>query len=262
LAADDTTKGFANWNAVTTYSVDDIVRAANGVLYIAIVGSNQNNEPTASATEWSQVQLLRTYNANETYVIGNVVVDSVGDVYRSLTNGNVGNTPSSSPTDWTSIVAGAFAGTVTVGGTLGVTGVATFTSIIAVNGAASTFTNDNQYIQLLRDATGAFGYLGTALNTTGGSATDFGIRAEGQLILGAGGGGADVTISTTGVVTFVSYIKTQSVAVAGLIAAGTAGASARSFVTDANATTFASIVAGGGANGVPVYSDGTNWRIG
>lgn len=36
----------------------------------------------------------------------------------------------------------------------------------------------------------------------------------------------------------------------------------RTFVTDANATTFASIVAGGGANYVPVYSDGTNWRIG
>lgn len=42
----------------------------------------------------------------------------------------------------------------------------------------------------------------------------------------------------------------------------TAGAGARAFVTDANATTFASIVSGSGANGVPVYSDGTNWRIG
>lgn len=39
-------------------------------------------------------------------------------------------------------------------------------------------------------------------------------------------------------------------------------AGARAFVSDANATTFASVVAGGGANGVPVYSDGTNWRIG
>lgn len=36
----------------------------------------------------------------------------------------------------------------------------------------------------------------------------------------------------------------------------------RVFVTDANATTFASIVAGGGANIVPAYSDGANWRIG
>ncbi len=52
---------------------------------------------------------------------------------------------------------------------------------------------------------------------------------------------------------------------AGLLAvltASAAGAGARSFVTDANATTFASVVAGGGSNGVPVYSDGTDWRIG
>ena len=34
------------------------------------------------------------------------------------------------------------------------------------------------------------------------------------------------------------------------------------FVTDATVTTFASVVAGGGVNLVPVYSDGTNWRIG
>lgn len=57
-------------------------------------------------------------------------------------------------------------------------------------------------------------------------------------------------------------VRTHGVTVAGLPAAATAGAGARAFVTDANATTFASIVAGGGANGVPVYSDGTNWRIG
>lgn len=36
----------------------------------------------------------------------------------------------------------------------------------------------------------------------------------------------------------------------------------RAFVTDANATTFNSTVAGGGANKVPVWSDGATWRIG
>lgn len=36
----------------------------------------------------------------------------------------------------------------------------------------------------------------------------------------------------------------------------------RTFVTDANALTFGSIVAGGGTNIVPVYSNGTNWVIG
>lgn len=45
-----------------------------------------------------------------------------------------------------------------------------------------------------------------------------------------------------------------------LPAASTPGQTA--YVIDANATTFASVVATGGSNFVPVYSDGTNWRIG
>src|ERR1035437_1831420 len=36
----------------------------------------------------------------------------------------------------------------------------------------------------------------------------------------------------------------------------------RQLVTDATATTFNSTVAGGGANIVPVFSDGANWKIG
>ena len=59
-----------------------------------------------------------------------------------------------------------------------------------------------------------------------------------------------------------SYVKTTPVTVTNLPSASSVGAGSRAFVTDANATTFASIVAGSGSNGVPVYSDGTNWRIG
>jgi hypothetical protein len=55
---------------------------------------------------------------------------------------------------------------------------------------------------------------------------------------------------------------TTNYTVATLPSAATSGAGARAFVSDANATTFASTVAGGGANPVPVYSDGTNWKIG
>jgi len=58
------------------------------------------------------------------------------------------------------------------------------------------------------------------------------------------------------------WINNGTQTVAALVAAGTAGAGARAVVTDANATTFHAIVAGGGANVVPVFSDGTNWRIG
>jgi len=50
--------------------------------------------------------------------------------------------------------------------------------------------------------------------------------------------------------------------VATLPSAATSATGARAFVSDATVTTFASTVAGGGANKVPVYSDGTNWRIG
>ena len=47
-----------------------------------------------------------------------------------------------------------------------------------------------------------------------------------------------------------------------LPSASASGTGYRAFVTDATVTTFASTVAGGGANKVPVYSDGTNWKIG
>jgi hypothetical protein len=60
-----------------------------------------------------------------------------------------------------------------------------------------------------------------------------------------------------------TYIPTPTVyTVATLPSAATAGVGARSFVSDATLAVFASTGAGGGANKVPVYSDGTNWKIG
>jgi len=50
--------------------------------------------------------------------------------------------------------------------------------------------------------------------------------------------------------------------VATLPSAVTSGKGARSFVTDASAPTFGSTVAGAGAVATPVYSDGTNWKVG
>ena len=50
--------------------------------------------------------------------------------------------------------------------------------------------------------------------------------------------------------------------VATLPSAVTSGKGARSFVTDAVLPTFGSTVAAGGAVATPVYSDGTNWKVG
>jgi len=50
--------------------------------------------------------------------------------------------------------------------------------------------------------------------------------------------------------------------VATLPSAVTSGKGARSFVTDALAPVFGSTVVTGGAVATPVYSDGTNWKVG
>lgn len=57
-------------------------------------------------------------------------------------------------------------------------------------------------------------------------------------------------------------IQHATTTVAALIAAATAGAGARSIVSDALAPVFGTAVTGGGAVVVPVYSDGTSWIVG
>lgn len=78
----------------------------------------------------------------------------------------------------------------------------------------------------------------------------------------AGGTGAIRNIAFTGgTVTFpaAAIIETTSL-VSGLPTAGTVGR--RAVVTDATVFTFGTVVIGGGTDTVPVYDDGTNWRIG
>ena len=72
---------------------------------------------------------------------------------------------------------------------------------------------------------------------------------------------ANVLVVTDGS-TGTGYVKQVPVLVSELPAAATVGAGTRGFVSDATSTTFAADPVGGGANTVPVYSDGTNWLIG
>ena len=50
--------------------------------------------------------------------------------------------------------------------------------------------------------------------------------------------------------------------VATLPSASTSGVGSRAFVTNALAPAFGATVVGGGTVAVPVYSDGTNWKVG
>jgi len=69
-------------------------------------------------------------------------------------------------------------------------------------------------------------------------------------------------ISATSGNVWAKYVRTTPSTVTGLGYANVAGAGARAFVTDANTITFNSVVSGGAGNNMPVFSDGTNWRIG
>jgi hypothetical protein len=55
---------------------------------------------------------------------------------------------------------------------------------------------------------------------------------------------------------------TTNFLVADLPSAAESGSGTRAFVSDATGPTFGSVVVGGGAVKTPVYSDGTNWRVG
>lgn len=68
-------------------------------------------------------------------------------------------------------------------------------------------------------------------------------------------------LAVTGASTASTYIKPGSYIASGLPSAATAGGGAMAYVTDANATTRLSVVAGGGSNKVMVFSDGINWLI-
>jgi hypothetical protein len=118
----------------------------------------------------------------------------------------------------------------------------------------------------------AIGYaVGTSI-TTGSNNTILGqsiagsSALSGAVLIGTGDGTVRIDYNNTvssgvgllGAVVLVGNGGTVS----GLPAASSALKGARTWVTDATATTFYSTVAGGGSNVVPVFCNGTNWVIG
>jgi hypothetical protein len=98
------------------------------------------------------------------------------------------------------------------------------------------------------------------------------VTASDQVPLWSSSQGDSRKFSLTTLVTFlstafsslraVSYIATNATTVANLPTAASAGAGARAFVTDANSTSFNASLVGGGSNAVPVFSDGSAWKVG
>jgi hypothetical protein len=153
--------------------------------------------------------------------------------------------------------------------------------LYAPNMTVGMATNSESYFRFKDNGTGVNQAMLNAYSNFGGSGRGYfevyvydGSNEQGNNLNfnGYGAFGFDDNFGNQGDVV-VSYGSTSKARIARigtgtaqlvsqLPAANTAGAGARGFVTDATASTFYSVVAGGGSIGVPVFSDGTNWRIG
>jgi len=89
-----------DWNALTTYQINDLVEGSDGNYYRSITNSNIGNDPVGDATNWNQVEFLEYYNSNYEYSENDIVRDTDGYLYISLEDSNTGNTPSASGDYW------------------------------------------------------------------------------------------------------------------------------------------------------------------
>jgi hypothetical protein len=113
---------------------------------------------------------------------------------------------------------------------------------------------------------GNYGFAGALVGQwdVGAVLTDLAPKSSIALASGAGGNNNQFATLTSAGVWNAPVLQTTIYSVAGtaLPSAATSGVGARAFVSDATATTYASAYTGGGSNKVPVYSDGSVWRIG
>ena len=133
---------------------------------------------------------------------------------------------------------------------------------IAVTGnTVATFASTGIYSLGLISATGnVYGNAFISLGNGAGSISGTGNITGGNLF-------STGVISTAGNIYGGNIInaglaQNRIYTVATLPAAATAGSGSRAFVSDSTLTTFYSNVVGSGGNSVPVFSDGTSWRIG
>lgn len=174
----------------------------------------------------------------------NIAIGGAGQPARFITSNNniaIGNTAMNS--------SGAGGGCIAIGNS-------------AMNAAAATGANnigigESTLTGLTSGATNiAFGYTAGTTLTTGTNNIIIGNAANSSSATASN----EITIGNSSN-TVVRYPHSYST-VANLPSAVTVGRGARTFVTDALAPVFQATVASAGAVFTPVYSDGTNWKVG
>lgn len=191
---------------------------------------------------------------------------------KTLTSPTIDGSPSASGATWSNLgtittvdINGGTMDGVTVGGSSAAAGTfSALTSLSSVVGVSLTMNIGGGIVPGVGNH-----YTTVTTPTTNAEAMSFGDTTDPQAYFSNDGiifrtRNAATTYATLGNATavFNGYVQTGTTTVGSLPTCNSGTKGARHFVTDANATTFNSTAAGGGANNVPVTCNGTNWVIG
>ena len=171
---------FEDWVSSVTYGSggNNIVTGSDGLYYVSISASNTSNDPTTSATKWSQIKFVGVWNTNQSYIIKDIVQGSDGNLYYAI-SAQSGNNPISSPVQWGPVFDLVKDLTPQLGGDLDANGhqVQWSKGADVASGTALPVLTDGNYF----DVTGTTTV--TSINATGGAGTVIKLHFDAILIL-------------------------------------------------------------------------------
>lgn len=232
------------------------------VTSVQVVGADSNARITSAGGPITSSGSITLDLANSnvtagTYFNPTLVVDRFGRVIAASNNTVSGTV--------TSVAVSPGAGIAVAGGPITSNGVITVTNTGVTRltaGTGITLTGNTGNILVSATTTGVTSVGITSNNLT---VTSSPVVSAGNIAVNIPN-----SISLSGNITSNNLIanmlvKSVAISFASLPTAANAGAGTRAFISDGNlaaSTNFGAAVAGGGSNNVPVYSDGTAWRIG
>jgi hypothetical protein len=227
------------------------------------VGANANLTGTANITGNANVgnlgtnRVIATGNISGTQLISNIATGTAPLVVTSTTqvaNLNV-----------------ATAGTANSANTVNVTSEQTSANIFYIAFTNTAGNSRTLYVDDSSNVNGLYyypdqgdlrgGFLTFRTFRFGGQVVECNPNNENKITFWANSVANIMVIEST-LVSTSRPLKLPTYTVANLPNATTLGQGSKAFVSDANATTFHAVVGGSGSNYVPVFSDGTDWRIG
>lgn len=97
-----TRDAFADWNALITYQLEDIVQGSDDKYYQSVANDNLGNNPVSDSTNWQSIRFIAEWNTNYTYSGGALVTGSDDALYQCVVASSLGEDPTTSA-DWTKV---------------------------------------------------------------------------------------------------------------------------------------------------------------